>query len=267
MASPYVGRAARGSDLRDLAAVRCCHQVFHLHQFENGDIPGAPDSLPRPRWRRWCLAGAPPPAPITADRRRAALRPGRWSRPGSAPGREEQRPCDFLCGADQRSDMGIDEVGGDAVGGEIRDRQHRLDERDVGGDTYDAEFAQGARSFLHHIGPASAANGRSPGQQRAQKGALVLYPAYPKVSTRARAGRPMNTASVAPQVGFVAPFSSITSMLMRSCMAKPRGAERPVRQAERGQGSAGGDRELRLTQSTPAPPRSRYARPGADWPR
>ena len=31
-------RAAAGDNLRHLAAVRCCDEVFHLHGFEDGDL-------------------------------------------------------------------------------------------------------------------------------------------------------------------------------------------------------------------------------------
>jgi hypothetical protein len=49
--------------------------------------------------------------------------------------------------------MGIDETGTDAVTDKIRMRQHRLEKRNVGGDTGDAKFAQGARSLVHDTGP------------------------------------------------------------------------------------------------------------------
>ena len=51
----------------------------------------------------------------------------------------------FVRGLDKRGDMRVDEAGADAVGDKIRMRQHRRQERDVGGDAADAEFAQSAR--------------------------------------------------------------------------------------------------------------------------
>ena len=72
----------------------------------------------------------------------------------SSPRCEEQRPRDFPGYADESGDVGVNEIGSDSVGCEVGMRQHRLDERNVGGDTADAKLTQGARRFLHEIGPA-----------------------------------------------------------------------------------------------------------------
>ena len=54
---------------------------------------------------------------------------------------EEQRPFGLFRCTDQFGNVRINEIGADAVGDEIRMNQHRLDERRVGGNALDAEFA------------------------------------------------------------------------------------------------------------------------------
>ncbi len=144
--------ADTGGDFRHLAAVRRGHEMFHLHGFEHRDL----------------LAGAHEVAFADFDRDDGALQRRRHrhgtSRSGFRPhnlgcitrstGRFEQQRLGNLIGrAHQSSDMRIDETGADAVGGKFRMRQHGAEERNVGGDAADAEFAQGARGLLHHVGP------------------------------------------------------------------------------------------------------------------
>ena len=70
--------------------------------------------------------------------------------------------------------MGIDETGADAVGDEIRMRQHRRQERNVGGDAADAELAQRPRGLLHHVGPVRAGECTMTLASSESKAALVL---------------------------------------------------------------------------------------------
>ena len=245
----HQGRAARGGDLRDLAAVRSCHQVLHLHRFEDGDLLPRTHQIP---FRD--LDGDDGALQGRRHRHRSGRTGGglsglgRWSRfAGSVRGREEQRPCDFLCGADQRGDMGIDEVGGNTVGGKIRMRQHRLDERDVGGDTSDAEFAQGARRLLHHIGPARGRRMDDHLGQQGVEGRTGPVPGIPKsIDAHARAGRRIEhrqrTAGRLRRALLVHHFH-VDAKLHGKAAWRRNGR---LRQAERGQGSAGGDCELRL---------------------
>ena len=92
--------------------------------------------------------GSDPTGPVTL----AAKIP--TASPGSTAGCEEQRPHGLLRCSNQRGDMDIDEIGSNAVGGEIGMGQHRLNEGNVGGNARNAKFAQGTRRLLHHIGPA-----------------------------------------------------------------------------------------------------------------
>ena len=138
------------------------HQMLHLHGFQHGDLLAGADEIAFPdldgddralqRRRHRDRAGRP--GCRCRDRKRERLVIGGVAgfdqrRLGS----RLSRPPGF---ADQSGDMGIDETGAEAVGDEIRMRQDRREERNVGGDAADAELAQGARRLVHDVGPVAA---------------------------------------------------------------------------------------------------------------
>ena len=162
--------AIAGCDLCDSPAMGRGDEMLHLHGFDHRDLLAGPNEVAFAHLDRHNG---------TLQRRRNRLRSGRtgYSIPGNRRRRvradgKEQRMRDRLGCVDQRGNVAVDEARADAVGDEIGVRQHRLQERDVGLDTVDAEFTQRARRLRHHVDPAG---GRyvddDLGQQRVERGA------------------------------------------------------------------------------------------------
>ena len=264
--------AASRDNLRDLAAVRRGHEVFHLHGFEDGDLLARTNHIPldhpdrddgalqRRRHRDRSRRAAGRIAGLGSDSRAAR----------SVRAREEQRPRHLPGRTDQRRDMGIDESGADAITDKVGMRQHRLDERNIGGDTRDTEFAQGPRRFLHDIGPARGGRMNDDlRQQGVEGGAGPVSRISKRIDTHSRAGRriehPERAAGRLGRALLVHHFHVDAELHGKAARRRDIG----LRQAERGQGlfrrrpRAATSRDRRQ-----APPRSRCARPAAaDWPR
>ncbi|MGX1330981.1 hypothetical protein AB7M56_005480 [Bradyrhizobium elkanii] len=131
------------------AAMRRGDEMLHLHRFQHRDLLAGPDQI----------------ALRDLDRHDGALQRrghrerslGRRLSDGglcrSRLAHFDQGCGEILRRADQRRHMGIDEVGADLVPSKTLMRQDRAEERDVGGDAADPEFTQGARCFVHHVGP------------------------------------------------------------------------------------------------------------------
>jgi hypothetical protein len=86
--------------------------------------------------------------------------------------------------------VGIDKTGADAIADKIRMRQQRLDKGNIGVDARDAEFAQGARGFLHHVRPTRRGRMNDDlGQQRVKGGTGPVAGIPEGIDPHARAGR------------------------------------------------------------------------------
>ena len=82
--------------------------------------------------------------------------------------------------------VGLDERGGDPTGGEVGVVQHRLEERDVGGDAVDAELRERPSRLLDRLVEGAAATGQL-GQHR--------------VEVRVHLGSGVGRAAVQPHAG------------------------------------------------------------------
>ena len=183
---------------------------------------------------------------------------------------EEQRPRHFPGRTDQCRDVGIDETGADAITDKIGMRQHRLDERNIGVDARDAELAQGARGFLHHIGPARTGRMNDDLGQQGIEGRTGPVSRITKgIDPHAGAGRriehPECPAGRLGRALLVHHFHVDAKLHGKAARRRDVG----LRQAERGQASRRRrPRAAILPDRCRAPPRSRCARPAAaDWPR
>ena len=143
----------------------------------------------------------------------------------------------------------IDETGIDAVGDEIRMRQHRAEERDVGGDAADAEFAQGARGLLHHVGPVRAGRMHDDlGEQRVEGRAGLVAGTAERIDAHAGPGRQIEHGQrAAGRLGdaVLVHHLHVDAELHRIAA---RFWDIGLRETERAQRGAAGDRELRLHQ-------------------
>ena len=223
-------------------------EMLHLHGFDHRDLLAGPDEVAFAHLDRHDGA---------LQRRGNRLRSGRTGygafgdRRGAASAADgkEQRMRGRLRGADQRGNMAVDEARADAVGDEIGVGQHRLQERNVGLDAADAEFAQRARRLRHHVAPA---RGRyvddDLGQQRVERGAGSISRIAKTIDAHAGAGRRVEGCQRAAgrlrRAGLVHGLH-VDAQLHR--IAARRGHV-GLGQSQRGQRGAGGDRELRLHQ-------------------
>ena len=240
----HQGGAAVAGDLRHLAAMRRVDQMLHLHGFQHrnllagshqvafGDIDGDDGSLQRRRHRH----------------RACGTRRGqRGLHRRSVPVRLfDQQRLDIFGRADEIGDMRIDEAGRDAVGREVRMRQDRGKERDIGGDTADAELTQRAAGLLDRILPLCASRMHDDlGEQGIERGTCPIARIAKGIDAHAGAGRQIEHAKrPAGRLGracFVHGFHVDAKLHGIAARFRHIGLRQPER-AERG---AVGDRKLR----------------------
>ena len=242
--------AIAGCDPGDYPAMGGGDEMLHLHGFDHRDLLTGPNEVAFAHLDRH---------DGTLQRRRNRLRSGRTGYgalgdrrrcicAGGADGKE-QRMRSGLRGANQRGNMAVDEARADAVGDEIGVGQHRLQERNVGLDPADAEFAQRARRLCHDVAPA---RGRYVddhlGQQRVERGAGSISRVAEAIDAHTRAG------------GRVERRQRAAGRLRRACLVHGLHVDAQLHriaarrgyvglaQSQRGQRDAGGDRELRFHQ-------------------
>ena len=244
--------AGFGRDLRHPAAMRRRHQMLHLHGFEHGDLLAGADEIPFPdvdrddgalqRRRNRHRTGRPRNRCLG----RCRLGCGRIVVGGHA-GFDQRHLGRQLGLADQRRNMGIDEAGAEAVLDEIRMRQDRREERNVGGDAADAELAQGARGLVHDVGPVAAGRMHDDlGEQRVEGGAGPVAGITERIDANAGAGRQIEQRE--RSAGRPGPAALVHHLHVDAELHRKAARLRDIalRQAERTQRGAGRDRELRL---------------------
>ena len=228
-----------------LAAMRCGHQMLHLHGFEHRDLLAGTDEVAFPDLDRDNRA---------LQRCRHGDRSGRTGRAFAGLGHghriarfQQVRRRKVVRGVDEGCHMRINETGIDAVGDEIRMRQDRRQERNVGGDAANAELAERPRRLLHHVGPARAGRMHDHlGKQRIEGGAGFVTGTAERIDTDAGAGRQVEQAErAAGRLGgaLLVHHFHVDAELHRIAA---RFRDVGLRKTERTQRGAIGDRELGL---------------------
>ncbi len=224
--------------------MRRVDQMLHLHGFQHrnllagshqvafGDIDGDDGSLQRRRHRHRACGTRRGRRGL--DRRTCPVR------------LFDQQRLDIFGRADEIGDMRIDEAGRDAVGREVRMRQDRGKERDIGGDTADAELAQRAAGLLHRVLPLCACRMHDHlGEQGIERGAGPVAGIAKGIDAHAGAGRQIEHAKRPAgrlgRAGLVHGFHVDAKLHGIAARFRHIGLRQPER-AERG---AVGDRKLR----------------------
>jgi len=246
----HQGDANTGDHLRHLAAVRRRHQVLHLHGFEHGDLLAGAHEVAFPHLDRNDRAlQRRGDGNRTCRSRRRYLGLGRAVLRSTAGIGKQRLRRGFLCCSNQLSGMRIDETGADTVGGKIRMREDRSQERNVGGDAADPELAQRTLRLLHHVGPLSARGMHDHlGQQRVEGSAGLVAGVAKGIDADAGTGRQIEhrqrSAGRLGGAGLVHHFHIDAKLHGVAARFWDVG----LRQAERAKRGAGRDRKLRLHQ-------------------
>ena len=143
--------------------------------------------------------------------------------------------------------MGIDETGAEAVVDEIRMRQDRRQEGNVGGDAADPELTQGARRLVHDVGPVAARRMHDDlGEQRVEGGAGPVAGVTKGIDANAGAGRQVEQGE--RSAGRPGPAGLVHHLHIDAELHRVAARFRDIglRQTERAQRGASRDRELRL---------------------
>ena len=143
--------------------------------------------------------------------------------------------------------MGIDEIGGDPVGGEIGMRQNGLNEGNIGGNTGDAKFTQGARRLLHDIRPACGRRMNDDlGEQGVEGRTCLVSGIAERIDPHPGAGRRIEHPERPARRlrhALLVHHLHVDAKLHRVAAGRRHCG---LGQAERGQGRAGGNRQLRF---------------------